>query len=153
MNAATVTTPRVGIDALLARLDRVQPSGQGWRADCPIRHKTHGTLSLACGDDGRVLVHCFVGCAVADVLGALGLTLADIQPERIRDESPDGRRVARERWRLASVAAAAGVLEREARIVLIAACDVLRGDVLDPADVMRLIEAADRISRARGVLA
>ena len=153
MNAA-IASPRVAIDALLHRLERVQRSGQGWRADCPNGHKTHGTLSLAQGDDGGILLHCFSGCATSDVLGALGLTMADIQPERLRDGSPIGRRTAaRERFRLASVTAAAGVIEREANIVLIAACDMLRGDVLDPADVARLIDAADRIGAARWTLA
>ena len=128
MTAATA--PSIGIDALLHRLERVQRSGQGWRADCPKGHKTHGTLSLAQGDDGRLLLHCFAGCSAADVLGTLGLSLADIQPARLRDDSPEGRRTARERFRLASVAAAVGVLEREAELLLIAMGDILRGEPL-----------------------
>ena len=151
--SAVALGPRVGIEALLSRLDRVHRSGQGWRADCPNGHKTHGTLSLAQGDDGRLLLHCFAGCSTADVLGALGLTLGDVMPERLRDESPEGRRTARERFRLASMTAAAGVIEREARIVHLAGCDLLRGEVLDAADVQRLGEAVERIEAAREVLA
>lgn len=147
-----MTTPRVGIDALLSRLDRVQRSGQGFRADCPNGHKTRGALSVAVGDNGALLLHCFSGCSTADVLGALGLSLGDIMPERLRDETPEGRRAARERFKLASVSAAAGVLEREASIVLIAACDLLRGDELDDADLRRLINAVERIAAARAVL-
>ena len=143
----------IGIDALLHRLERVQRSGQGWRADCPNGHRVRGTLSVAQGDDGRVLLHCFAGCNTADVLGALGLTLGDVMPERIRDESPEGRRAARERFRLASVTAAVGVIERETRIVHLAGCDLLRGEVLDAADVQRLGEAVERIGAAREVLA
>ena len=153
MNAATLTPPRVGIDALLSLLERVQKTGNGWRADCPNGHKTHGTLSLAQGDDGRLLLHCFAGCSAADVLGALGLALADVMPELQRDESPEGRRTARERFRLVSVTAAAGVIEREARVVLIAGCDLLRGQALPPDDVQRLGEAVERIEAACEVLA
>jgi len=153
MSAATMASPRVGIDAMLHRLERVQRSGHGWRADCPNEHKTHGTLSLAQGDDGRVLLHCFAGCSTADVLGALGLTLGDVMPERLRDDSPEGRRTARERFRLASITAAAGVIEREARIVHLAGCDLLRGQALPPDDVQRLGEAVERIASAREVLA
>ena len=152
MNAAAIAS-RVGIDALLHRLERVQRSGQGWRADCPNGHKTHGTLSLAQGDDGRLLLHCFAGCSAADVLGALGLTLGDVMPERLRDESPEARRAARERFRLASVIAAAGVIEREGRIVHLAGCDLLRRQALPPDDVQRLGEAVERIEAARAVLA
>jgi hypothetical protein len=145
-------TMHVGIDALLARLDRVQATAHGWRADCPTGHKTHGTLSIAQGDDGRVLLHCFAGCAASDVLGGLGLTLADIQPARIRDESPEGRRAARERFRLASVSAAAGVLAREADLVLIAAADTAQGIPLTDADFARLAECVERLHAAREVL-
>ena len=156
--AAFDTTPadthaaRPSIDALLHRLERVQRSANGWRADCPNGHKTHGTLSVAQGDDGRLLLHCFAGCSAADVLGALGLALADVMPERLRDDSPEGRRTARERFRLASMTAAAGVILREARIVLLAGCDLLRGQALPPDDAQRLSEAVERIEAVREVL-
>ncbi|MBW8075774.1 MULTISPECIES: hypothetical protein [Metallibacterium] len=152
MSAAAAIASRVGIDALLSRLDRVQRGAHGWRADCPNGHKTRGALSVAQSDDGRVLLHCFAGCSTADVLGAAGLTLADVMPERLRDDSPEGRRAARERFRLASVTAAAGIIAREAQIVLIAASDTLRGEDLSPADVARLIEAVERIRDAREAL-
>ncbi len=148
-----MATPRVGVEALLSRLDRVQRGAQGWRANCPNQHRTHGTLSIAQADSGAILLHCFGGCAVSDVLGALGLSMGDIQPARLRDESHEGRRAARERFRLGSLTAVAGVLEREGNIVLLAACDLLRGDVLDADDVARVIEAANRIGAARRALA
>ncbi|MHB1873025.1 MAG: DNA primase [Steroidobacteraceae bacterium] len=143
----------MGLDALLSRLDRVQRNAHGWRADCPNGHKARGALSVTQGDDGRVLLHCFAGCAVADVLGALGLTLADVMPERLRDESPEARRQARERFRLASVSAAAGVIAREADLVLIAAADTAQGIPLAEADLGRLAEGVERLHAAREVLA
>jgi hypothetical protein len=152
MNSATVTTPRIGIDALLARLERVQKTGSGWRADCPNTHKARGALSVTQGDDGRALLHCFSGCAASDVLGALGLTLADIQPERLHDPSPDGRRAARAQFRLASVSAAAGVIAREADLVLIAAADTAQGIPLTEADLGRLVQSVERLHAAREVL-
>ncbi len=143
----------MGLDALLSRLDRVQRNAHGWRADCPNGHKARGALSVTQGDDGRVLLHCFAGCAVADVLGALGLTLADVMPERLRDESPEARRQARERFRLASVSAAAGVIAREADLVLIAAADTAQGIPLTEADLGRLAEGVERLQAVREVLA
>ena len=144
-----VQTPRIGVEALLARLDRAQQSGNGWRADCPAGHKARGSLSIAQGDDGRILLHCFAGCSTADVLGALGLSVADLMPERLRDESPQGRRAARERFKLASVQAATGVLARESEIVLIAATDTMRGTPLSGEDFERVMVAVDRIRAAR----
>ena len=140
---------RPGIDGLLARLYRVQKTGNGWRADCPNGHKSRGSLSVTQADDGRVLLHCFSGCATSDVLGALGLSMADVMPERLRDESPQGRRAARERFKLASVQAATGVLARESEIVLIAATDTMRGMPLSAADFERVMVAVDRIRAAR----
>ena len=152
MNAAPLASPRVGIDGLLARLERVHPSGQGWRADCPNGHRAHGTLSLAQADDGRILLHCFCGCRAADVLAALGMTLQDIMPARLRDTSPEGRRKAREGFKFASTAAAASVLAVEANIVHLAGFDLLRGHALPPDDVQRLRVAVERIASVREVL-
>ena len=152
MNAAAIAPPRVGIDALLAQLEHVQQTRSGWRADCPNDHRTHGTLSIAQADSGAILVHCFAGCAVAAVLATLGLSLGDIQPARLRDESPEARRAARAQFRLASASAAAGFVAREASIVLTAAADLLRGDALGPEDYGRLIEAVERIHAAQEAL-
>jgi hypothetical protein len=143
----------VGLDALLSRLDRVQRNAHGWRADCPTGHKARGALSVTQGDSGAILLHCFAGCSAADVLGALGLGLADVMPERLRDESPEARRAARERFRLASAVAASAVLARESAVVLLAAHDMLKDKPLSRDDTQRLSEAVERIAAARGVLA
>ena len=145
---SAIASPRIGVEALLLHLERAHKSGPGWRCDCPCGHKTHGTLSLAQGDDGRVLLHCFCGCSAADVLAALGLTLGDIMPTRLRDESPEAQRAALERFRIASVQAAAGVILREAQIVLLAGADVNRGLPLDGEDASRLLVAIERIQAA-----
>ncbi|EQD69671.1 DNA primase [mine drainage metagenome] len=152
-SAHDTAPPRIGIDALLARLERVKQTASGWRADCANGHKTHGTLSITQANSGAILLHCFSGCTVADVLGGLGLTMADIQPQRLRDESPEARRQARERFRLASVSAAAGVIAREADLVLIAAADTAQGIPLTEADLGRLAEGVERLQAAREVLA
>jgi hypothetical protein len=60
--------------------------------------------------------------------------------------------VARERFRLASVSAAAGVLAREADLVLIAAADTAQGIPLTDADFARLAEGVERLHAAREVL-
>lgn len=147
-----MTSPRLGVDALLGHLERVHRSGRGWRADCPNNHKTRGSLSVSQGDDGRILLHCFVGCGASDVLGALGLSMTDVMPERLRDPSPEARRAARASFRLASVTAAAGVLSFEAQIVADCACQIVAGCRLSEADHLRTILAVERIGDIRAVL-
>ena len=80
-------------DALLARLDGVRRSGNGWTARCPAHEDRTASLSIAEGDDGRVLVHCFAGCNTMDVLGAVGMMLGDLFPERVRDLVKQGATV------------------------------------------------------------
>lgn len=139
---------------LLARLEGVRRSGSGWRANCPNGHaKARGSLSITEADDGRVLLSCFACHDTPAILRTLGLELADLFPERIKDPSSEARRAAREAFKRNAWTSALGVLGREAGVVLIAARDLLRGRTLPPDDVARLALAEDRIARAREVLA
>ena len=78
--------------ALLDRLERVRKVGAGrWIAQCPCHASTSkASLSVRELADGRVLVHDFGGCAVGDVLDAIGVDLAELFPD-------DGDRDARGR--------------------------------------------------------
>lgn len=51
---------------------------RGTSARCPAHEDHVASLSVRLGDDGRVLVHCHAGCTLDDVLGALGLSVADL---------------------------------------------------------------------------
>ncbi|MBE2293558.1 MAG: virulence-associated protein E [Phycisphaerales bacterium] len=75
------------IDLILSRLERVKSTGPGrWSACCTGPLHNHGdknpSLSIAVGDDGRVLLKCFAGCDVASIVAALGLELSDLFPPR-----------------------------------------------------------------------
>lgn len=72
------------IDGLIARLDGVRETGPGRLvACCPAHDDRSPSLSIRETDDGRILLHCFAGCEVESVLDALGMTFADVMPERI----------------------------------------------------------------------
>ena len=140
------------VDVVIARLSQVRQRGKGWAARCPAHDDKGPSLSINEGDDGRVLLHCFAGCAAAGVVAALGLTLAHLFPQRIADTSPAGRRAARAACQQSAWAAALGVLARESSIVL-AVANVVARDVLTAEDSARLALAVDRIQSAREVLA
>ena len=73
------------IDALLNRLQRVRQTGDGhWTALCPAHADRSPSLSIHETRDGRILIHCFAGCAPGEVLSSLGLTFTDLFPERLR---------------------------------------------------------------------
>ena len=70
------------VDKVLATLERVKPAGHGqWKARCPAHDDRNPSLSIKEGDNGAVLVHCFAGCEVAAVVGAMGLQMTDLFPE------------------------------------------------------------------------
>jgi len=140
-------------DVVIARLSQVRQQGKGWTARCPAHEDKGPSLSIAEGDDGRVLLHCFAGCSAADVVGAIGLKLADLFHERISDLSPDIRRATQQAFKQTSWAAALGVVGREAKVVSIAAHDLAAGLALSAADADRLALAIKRIDSAREVLA
>jgi len=72
------------IAELIGRLDSVKQNGRGWAARCPNHNDATPSLSIGEGDDGRLLVKCFSGCSVEDIVGAMGLTTADLFPRRNR---------------------------------------------------------------------
>lgn len=140
------------VDVLLARLDGVKKSGRNHRALCPSCGGRSDKLSVTETDDGRVLMHCFAGCSAADVLSALGLQLADLFPERLAPDTPDGRRAAKRALREASWGAAVIILDIEATVVLLAARQLAAGTPLAAGDLDHLRTAAARIDDARMVL-
>jgi Protein of unknown function (DUF3631)/Toprim-like len=70
-----------GAERLLGRLEGVRRSGKGWTARCPAHEDRQPSLSIAEGEDGRLLLHCFAGCPVERVVAAVGLELRDLFPE------------------------------------------------------------------------
>lgn len=75
------------VEILLSRLENPKRSGQSvWMAKCCAHDDRSPSLSIRELDDGRVLIHCFAGCGAADVMTAVGLTLADLFPDGVRGE-------------------------------------------------------------------
>jgi hypothetical protein len=72
------------VEAILSRLKHVSRSGQQWSARCPAHNDTQNSLSVAEGDDGRALLYCHAGCAIDEVVEALGLSMRDLFPRGSR---------------------------------------------------------------------
>src|SRR3990172_3883306 len=77
------------ISTLLARLEAVRQTTTGkWLARCPAHEDHDPSLSIRLTDDGVVLLHCFAGCEVSAILGAVGLTPTDLFPPKIPTGTP-----------------------------------------------------------------
>lgn len=57
-----------------------QSNGAGWKARCPAHDDQNPSLSVATGEDGRVLIHCHADCEPKAICAALQLTLPDLMP-------------------------------------------------------------------------
>lgn len=134
----------MSLDTLLSRLDKVRQTGPGrWSANCPSHDDKSPSLSIRELDDGRILVHCFTGCPVSDVLAAVGLEFADLfppDPLAIGHANPERRP-----FPAADVLRA---LYREALIVAAAAGFLLEGRPFSDEDRNRLGMALERIQDA-----
>lgn len=130
-------------DALLARLDRARRTGDNrWVARCPAHDDKGPSLSVRELDDGRVLLHCFAGCATGDVLDAVGLSFDALFPERaVGDHAPRERRPF-------SATDALRCCASETLVVAVIASDLARGAAMTTALRDRLWLAADRLRTA-----
>lgn len=128
------------VDTLLGRLSGVKQTRRDrWIAHCPAHHDKHPSLSIGIGNNDSVILKCWSGCEVADVLAAVGLEFSDLYPERI----PEGHRSGplRKPW------PAGDVLRCLANEALIASAICTELANLHPAKRDRLILAASRLLR------
>jgi putative DNA primase/helicase len=72
----------VTVEEVLGRLERVKRSDSGWTARCPAHEDRNPSLTVAEGDDGRILIRCHAGCETAAILNELGLQLRDLFPDQ-----------------------------------------------------------------------
>jgi hypothetical protein len=129
-------------DKLLSHLTRVKRTAPGkWSACCPAHEDRSPSLAVRELDDGRVLVHCFGGCSVESVLGAIGLDMTDLFPERV---AAPGTGTAPQRLRLPA-SQAIEILERETMIVAVVGGDMVRKKDITETDHRRLIQAVSRV--------
>lgn len=130
-------------DLLLSHLERPRQTGRGtWVAKCPAHDDRRPSMSVREVEDGRVLVHCFAGCTVEEIVGAVGLTLDALFPPKPIERAPALRRAF----------PAADVLEmlwRETAILLTCAHVLEQGIALADDDRQRLSLTAERIEAAR----
>lgn len=132
-------------DVLLARLERVSQSGvDRWRARCPAHDGKSQSLSIRETDDGRVLVHCFAGCDVTDVLAAVGLTVSKLFPARL------GQHIASSRSGMPAREALA-LVDHEVLVATLIVADLLKDRRATTDQWQRLALCSSRISDARSM--
>ena len=64
---------------VFAQLRHFKQTGPGkWIACCPAHKDKSPSLSIRETSDGKTLLHCFAGCAAAEICAALGIAVHDL---------------------------------------------------------------------------
>lgn len=134
----------MNVHDFLSRLEKVRKTGHAnWTACCPAHQDRSPSLSVAEAADGRILLRCFSECSAEEVVNAVGLTLADLFPERI---ALHGGKPMRRPFPAADVLE---TLSRESLFVYTIASDMTKGKTPSEKDRERLLLAVSRIGAAR----
>ena len=127
-------------ERILDRLELVRETGPGrWTARCPAHDDK--TPSLAVRDvDGKLLLHCFAGCSSYEIVSAVGLTEADLFPDKPRSHKPISKPFpAQDVLRC---------LSNEVTVLMLVASDLAKDGNLNSETKSRLLKAASRFQSA-----
>lgn len=131
------------ISTLLGRLEGVKQTGADrWVAKCPAHDDKKPSLSIR-DADGKLLLHCWAGCSAAEVVSAVGLTLADLFEKPLTHNTPGASRP----WRDSGLEALRA-LSAEGAAVFTTAALMAGGLELTEDDRRRMILAVERINGA-----
>jgi hypothetical protein len=130
------------VETLLSRLSKVRGRNGSWTACCPAHEDKSPSLAIR-DEGGRILLKCFGGCEVSDIVGAVGMDMTDLFPPR--QEQDYSRPQSKPRFFATDLLK---VVQREALIVAIAAMDMAKGRPLSKEDLSRLQLAGERINTA-----
>jgi archaellum biogenesis ATPase FlaH len=72
----------LALHEILQRFDAPKKRGKDYRTRCPAHPDTNPSLDIMAGDTGIVFICRSAGCAPRDILAAVGLTWADVLPDR-----------------------------------------------------------------------
>jgi len=125
------------INKIITRLDGLKRTGQGrYISKCPAHDDRSPSLAVT-EKEGNILIKCFAGCATEDVLASIGLTFADLYPER-----PAHHKAKSAAFNPYDVLSC---LVRESGIVEIAARQIAAGNPLSAEDAKRITLAHERL--------
>ncbi|MDD5581191.1 MAG: CHC2 zinc finger domain-containing protein [Methylobacter sp.] len=125
------------IDNFLNRLENVKQAGTGkWLSCCPAHDDRSPSLAVKLVDDDKISIHCFAGCAVADIIAAVNLTLADLMPDK--PQGYDRQKIKAPKF---SKYELFDLIAFESLILAAAVRMLLSGNSLDPDDLTRINQA------------
>lgn len=135
------------LERMLGSLQKVKGKNGSWTACCPAHNDKGPSLAVRETPDGRILLHCFAGCEVSNIVGALGMDMTDLFPpnEKRRDYPVEGKPKLKPAFYASDLLR---IIAFEASVVMICAYDMSKGKTLSEEDQKRLTVARERIEEA-----
>ncbi|MHA2248606.1 MAG: CHC2 zinc finger domain-containing protein, partial [Candidatus Hodarchaeales archaeon] len=72
----------MNINEFIKKFSSAKKKNGQYRVKCPAHDDETASLSVKEASDGRILLKCFAGCTVDEIVKKMGLTQADLFPER-----------------------------------------------------------------------
>ena len=129
------------MNKILERLEKVkQTRSYQWVACCPAHADKHPSLAIKLCDNGKILIKCWSGCGIDDIMGAIGLELSDLFPN-----DPGYTKQERSYYSADTILKA---LHKEAIIMRLLASQIKQGIPIDKNNLKRAEIAENRIHEA-----
>ena len=137
-----VVAARADIDQVLNPLQGVKQTGPNkWLARCPAHDDRSPSLAIRVVDD-RILIHCFSGCSVEQVVQSMGLQMIDLFPKSLSNPySPKPRIPKFSAYELFPL------LVQEALILALGWHDLYSGKSVSNSDALRIHQAYESVMR------
>jgi hypothetical protein len=133
----------MSVENLLNRLTKVKGGRGRWTACCPSHEDRSPSLAIRETEDGRILLKCFGGCSVQEIVSAIGMDIGELFPpdDKLSHHMPKVKNAfyATDLLR---------VIEFESVLVSVAASNIANGVKLNDNDRSRLRQAQERIIEA-----
>jgi hypothetical protein len=134
------------LDTLLSRLTKVKGRNGSWTACCPAHEDKSPSLGIRQAEDGRILLHCFAGCSVQAITGAVGMDVGDLfPPDEKRINYADPTKPLKPAFYATDLMR---IIHFESTIVQIVAFDISEGKKVSETDRQRVRLAYERITEA-----
>jgi hypothetical protein len=130
----------MSLERLLGSLSKVKGRKGSWTACCPAHPDKSPSLAIRMVDDGRILLHCFGGCSVHEVLGALGMDMNDLFPDTGED-----KKAMKPAFYATDLLR---IIAFESLVVSLAANSIHKGEQLSEQEMVRMKTASERIREA-----
>jgi hypothetical protein len=115
-----------------------------WIAKCSAHADRSPSLTIREAEDGKVLIKCWAGCGAIDVLDSVGLNWAALFPEGGHTSAPPSQSQIPARDLLV-------LLDHEITVAVLILQEIVSTRKTSACHFERLLQAAARIGKARGI--